>query len=142
MTFQQGVMMMRMECERCQGSGSIIGSPCTTCSGRGIETVRTQEEIKFPRGIDSGAQLKFKSKGHLNGDLIIQVSVKPHPNFKREGNDAVTEQDVSVVDAILGTEVLIKNIYGETKTIKIPAGTQNNDKIKLPKEGFYRLNSF
>lgn len=54
-----------------------------------METVRTQEEIKFPRGIDNGAQLKFKSKGHLNGDLIIQVAVKSHPKFKREGNDAV-----------------------------------------------------
>lgn len=47
-----------------------------------------------------------------------------------------------MVDAILGTDILIKNIYGDTKTIKISAGTQNNDKIKLPKEGFYRLNSF
>ena len=47
-----------------------------------------------------------------------------------------------MLDAILGTEVPLKNIYGETKKIKIPAGTQNNDKIKMAKEGFYRLNSF
>lgn len=51
---------------------------------------RSKEEIKFPRGIDNGAQLKFKGKGHLNGDLIVQVGVKSHPNFKREGNDAVS----------------------------------------------------
>ena len=71
--------MMRMECERCHGSGQIISQPCTHCSGKGIETVKTQEEIKFPRGIDNGATLKFKGKGHLNGDLVIQVAVKSNP---------------------------------------------------------------
>jgi molecular chaperone DnaJ len=83
MTFQQGIMMMRMECERCQGSGQIISSPCTTCSGKGVETVKAKEEIKFPRGIDNGATLKFRGKGHISGDLIVQVVVKSHPFFKR-----------------------------------------------------------
>ena len=80
---------MRMECERCHGAGQIISQPCTHCSGKGVETVKTQEEIKFPRGVDNGATLKFKGKGHLNGDLVIQVVVKSNPQFKREGNDVV-----------------------------------------------------
>ena len=47
-----------------------------------------------------------------------------------------------MIDAILGAELKVKNIYGDTKSIKIPAGTQNNEKIRLPKEGFYRINSY
>lgn len=83
MTFHQGIMMMRMECEKCQGSGQVIGTPCNSCSAKGFENTKTHEEIKFPRGIDSGATLKFKGKGNLGGDLIVQVSVKSHPAFKR-----------------------------------------------------------
>lgn len=141
MTFHQGVMMMRMECERCEGTGQMIGAPCTACAGKGSETVKTQQEIKFPRGVENNATLKFKGKGHSNGDLVVQVAVKPHPRFRREGYDAVCEQEVSAIDAVLGTECEVGTIYGETRRVKIPAGTQHGDKIRLQKEGFWRLNS-
>ena len=100
-------------------------SPCTTCNGLGIETIKTREDIKFPRGIDNNAQLKFRGKGHQSGDLIVMVAVKSHPKFVRQGNDVIYEQEIPVVDAILGIELPIPTIYGESKKVKIPAGTQN-----------------
>ena len=133
MTFHQGIMIMRMECDRCHGSGQTIGTPCHTCTGHGFETTKTHEEIKFPRGIDNGGTLKFKGKGHLSGDLIIKISVRNHPFFKREGNDSLMEKEISVVDAILGAELDVQTIYGETKKIKVPAGTQNGEKVTLQK---------
>jgi len=95
--------------------------------------IKSNEEIKFPRGIDNGATLRFRNKGHLNGDLVIKVGVRKHPFFRREGNDSLIEKQVSVLDAILGTEINVETIYGETKKVKIPNGTQNGDKIKLSK---------
>ena len=112
MTFQQGIMMMRMQCERCHGQGTTISSPCTACSGKGIQTVKAREDIKFPRGIDNNAQLKFRGKGHLQGDLLVQVAVKSHPRFVRQGNDVIYVQEIPVIDAILGVEVPIPTIYG------------------------------
>lgn len=77
----------------------------------------------------------------MNGDLIIKIAVKRHPTFRREGNDSHVEKEISVVDAILGAEIPVETIYGETKKVKIAPGTQNGDKIKVMKEGFYKLNT-
>lgn len=77
----------------------------------------------------------------MNGDLIIKIAVKRHPTFRREGNDSHVEKEISVVDAILGAEIQVETIYGETKKVKISPGTQNGDKIKVMKEGFFKLNT-
>lgn len=77
------MMVMRMGCHSCNGQGNIITSPCTKCTGTGIESNKVVEEIKIPRGIDSGTILKFKGKGNMNSDLIIKVGVKKHPTIKR-----------------------------------------------------------
>lgn len=96
-----------------------------------MEVVKTSEELKIPRGIDNGATLRFRGKGHVNGDLIVKIGVRKHPTFKREGNDAHAEKEISVVDAILGTDIQVETIYGESKKVKISPGTQNGDKIKV-----------
>jgi molecular chaperone DnaJ len=141
MTFHQGIMIMRTECHSCNGTGQTIGQPCTNCSGEGVEVLKTNEELKIPRGIDNGATLRFRGKGHVNGDLIVKIGVRKHPMFRREGNDSHAEKEISVVDAILGTDIQIETIYGESKKVKISPGTQNGDKIKVLKEGFFKLNT-
>ena len=92
MTFHQGIMVMRTECQSCYGSGQTIGQPCTHCSGEGVEVIKSNEEFKIPKGIDSGAQLRFKGKGHVNGDLVVKVSVRRHPIFRREGVNSVMDK--------------------------------------------------
>ena len=98
---------MRTECHNCHGTGQTIGQPCNSCSGEGVEVVKTNEELKIPRGIDNGATLRFKGKGHVNGDLIVKIAVRKHPMFKREGNDSHIEKEISVVDAILGADIQV-----------------------------------
>jgi DnaJ-class molecular chaperone len=61
--------------------------------------------VIFPKGIDNGAVLKFKDKGHLNGDLIVRVSVRKHSTFRREGNDSLIEKEINVVEAVLGATI-------------------------------------
>lgn len=95
--------------------------------------VKSTEEVKIPKGIDNNAMLRFKGKGHVNGDLVIKIVVRKHPTFRREGYDSHADKEVSVLDAILGAEVQIETIYGESKKVKINPGTQNGEKIKLPK---------
>jgi len=72
-----------------------------------VEVVKTNEELKIPRGIDNGATLRFKGKGHVNGDLIVKIAVRKHPMFRREGNDSHIEKEISVVDAILGADIQV-----------------------------------
>lgn len=90
-SIRQGMMVFRTVCNACNGEGKIITSPCNTCRGTGIETVTTTEEINFPKGIEDGANLKFRGKGHMNGDLFIKVGVRKHPSIKRSGTDAHSE---------------------------------------------------
>lgn len=78
-------MMMRMECERCQGSGQIIGTPCSPCSGKGFENSKVQEEIRFPRGIDSGATLKFKGKVTWAETSLFKFQSRVTPFSKDRG---------------------------------------------------------
>lgn len=85
-------MIMRTECHNCHGTGQTIGQPCSNCSGEGVEVVKTSEELKIPRGIDNGATLRFKGKGHVNGDLIVKIGVRKHPMFRREGSDSHMEK--------------------------------------------------
>lgn len=141
MTFHQGIMVMRAECHSCHGSGQTIGQPCNHCEGNGVEVVKSTEEVKIPKGIDNNAVLRFKGKGHVNGDLVIKIGVRKHPVFRREGYDSHAEKEVSVLDAILGAEVQVDTIYGEARKVRINPGTQNGEKIKLAKEGFFKLNS-
>ena len=67
-----------------------------------METKKVTEELKVPRGIEDGTHLKFRGKGHMNGDLLIKISVRKHPQIKREGFDAHTQNEVSAIDAVLG----------------------------------------
>lgn len=77
----------------------------------------------------------------MNGDLLVKISVRKHPQIKREGFDAHTQNEVSVIDAVLGCELKVKTIYDEWKTVKVRGGVQHGEQIKLEKEGFYRVNS-
>ena len=141
MTFRQGPMSFRTQCNSCHGEGKRITSPCETCRGSGIETKKAREELKIPKGVEDGTNFKLRGKGHMNGDLLIKVSVRKHPQIKREGMDAHTQNEISVTDAVLGCELRVKTIYNEWKVVKVKAGVQSGEQVKLEKEGFYRVNS-
>lgn len=95
-------MMFRTECNSCYGEGTKITNPCETCRGKGTAYNKVQEQIKIPRGVDNGVNLKFRGKGHMGADLLIKIGVRRHASITREGNDAKSEKNISVVDAVLG----------------------------------------
>ena len=113
MTLRQGMMAIRTSCNVCHGEGKRITSPCLTCQGTGIEAKKVSEQITIPRGIDDGANLKFRGKGHMGGDLSIKINVRKHPRIQRNGVDVHTQSEISIVDAVLGTEIKVTTIYNE-----------------------------
>lgn len=130
-------------CGACEGAGAIIRSPCDTCEGNGTIYGSVKEEIDVPRGVDSGVNLRVAKKGSAGqggppGDLLVTVKVKPHAYFKREGHNILTDCYLSLSQAVLGSEVKIKTLYGDLK-LKVPAGTQHEEKSKLQNYGVQKL---
>lgn len=132
-------------CDRCQGEGKIIETPCPTCVGRGrVRQVRTIK-ITIPAGVDSGYRLRVAGEGEAGerggppGDLYVYITVKPHPFFKRTGNDLVIEQKISFAQAALGAVIEVPTLEG-TATLKIPEGTQPGTLFRLRGKGVPYLN--
>jgi len=144
MTYRQGPMHIQMPCSACQGVGTMIKSPCTSCKGNGIASVILKEQINIPKGVDNGQNLRVMSKGSkginggAQGDLIIKVAVKPDSFFRREGFDIYTDVPISISQAVLGAKIEVRTLGGN-KTITVPAGTNHGMKLRLPQEGVSKL---
>ena len=131
--------MIQQVCANCDGAGSVIRNPCTSCRGKGITHESVKETINIPKGVDNGVNLRVSKKGNAGlggpaGDLMIQVKVKPHPYFKRDGSDIHTELFLSIADAVLGSEVKVKTLYGDIR-MKVASGSQHNEKRKISNYG-------
>ena len=125
-------------CSSCRGQGTTIEKPCKDCQGAGKKRGNKKLKIDLPPGIDNGDYIMTGEgevmPGGTNGDLIVRVRVEPHPQFKRDGRDIFYDQDISMVDAALGTEILVPTLEGDEK-IKVEQGSQPNTIIKLKGKG-------
>lgn len=126
-------------CKNCDGRGKIPEKVCTVCSGKGVERVNQEITIKIPAGIDDGAVIRLREHGEAaangnKGDLYVQINVRPHKYFTREGDLILSNEHVSMVDAALGTEIEIQTVDGPV-TMKVPAGTQSGTDFKLSSHG-------
>ena len=116
-------------CSRCRGPGKIIHSPCKACNGEGNTRRQRKITVNIPAGIDNGQAVSLRGQGGAGrnggpaGDLLISVTVRPHPRFQREGTSVYLEQTVSFVQAALGAELEIPTIDGNVKWT-LPEGTQ------------------
>ena len=95
-TIRQGPFMIQQVCGNCGGTGQVIKNPCMTCRGKGTTTGQVRETINIPKGVDSGVNLRVSKKGHAGqggpaGDLILNIKVRPHSYFKREGSNIHTD---------------------------------------------------
>ena len=131
--------MIQQVCGNCDGVGEIIRNPCLTCRGRGTTHGSVKETINIPKGVDNGVNLRVAKKGHSgqggpHGDLIIHVKVRPHAYFKREGANIHTDLYLSISQAVLGGDLTVKTLYGNV-TIKIPSGTQHEERKKISNYG-------
>lgn len=135
-----GVFESQTTCPTCGGSGKIVKNKCDACGGKGFTHVSTDIEINIPAGINEGQQIRVPQKGERginggqNGDLFIEVIIKSHASFQRDGNDIHIEVPISIIDAIIGIEVSVPTVYGEV-SVKVPAGTQSGQILKLKGKG-------
>ena len=135
-----GVVESQEVCPTCGGAGKIITDKCPYCGGKGYNKNKKDIDIKVAAGINTGQQIIVSgygergSQGGPNGDLVVEVNVKPHPVFQREGNDIHIQLPIDYVDAVLGTKINIPTVYGDGE-LTIPSGTQPGQVLKLKGQG-------
>lgn len=141
-----GQMVTMQACQRCRGFGQIIATPCATCSGEGRVITEKTFQVDVPAGVDTGSTLRLTGRGAVGqrggaaGDLFVHLRVKPHDVYEREGFDLVTEVDISIAQAALGTSMQLATLDGD-ETLLIPAGTQPGRSFVLKRRGVPRLQS-
>lgn len=137
---RQGFFSVQQTCPQCHGSGKIIPEPCTTCHGQGkLKTTKTLE-VKIPAGIDDGMRIRSTGNGEPGtnggppGDLYIEIRLKKHEIFEREGDDLHCAVPVSMTTAALGGEINVPTLQGAA-AIDIPEGTQSGKQFRLRGKG-------
>ena len=140
-----GVIQTQTTCSRCHGKGKIVESPCPTCSGSGQVRKPVTIGINIPGGIDDGQVITIRGKGNAGinggpaGDLQIQVSVRPHPIFERDGYDIWCDLPLTFAQVALGAEVSVPTLDGNV-SYTIKEGTQPGDTFRLKGKGFPYIN--
>lgn len=141
-----GTFVNQSVCPDCQGTGKIIKNKCKVCHGSGYTNKNITVELKIPAGIDSHQQLRVTGKGARgsnggpNGDLYVEIVIKRHPHFVRDGRNIHITIPISAPNATLGCEVDVPTPYGEV-TLKIPEGTQHGATLRLKGKGVKDLRS-
>ncbi len=132
-------------CSRGGCKGKVVDTPCRKCSGQGIVKQQVERDIDIPAGIDDGQTLRVGGEGHAgrnggpNGDLHINVTVRPDPIFERDGYDVWTEIPLTYAQATLGDEITVPTVDGKVK-YNVPEGTQTNTVFRLRGKGIKKLN--
>jgi molecular chaperone DnaJ len=134
-----GAIQQQVICETCHGRGKVPEKACTVCHGKGTERKKQDITIKVPAGVDDGATIRLRDRGEAiadgaKGDLYVNLRVKPHKKFTREGDLILSDEHISMVDAALGTEIEVETVDG-TVRMKVPAGTQSGTDFKLSGHG-------
>jgi molecular chaperone DnaJ len=143
---QQGFFTVQQTCARCHGTGQIVSTPCQPCHGQGRVHENKNLSVKIPAGVDNGDRIRLAGEGEagLNGgpagDLYVQVQVKSHPIFERDGNELHCHVPINFVTAALGGEIEVPTLTGRVK-LKIPAETQTGKMFRLKGKGVKSLRS-
>ncbi|MEY2848954.1 MAG: hypothetical protein RI885_1619 [Actinomycetota bacterium] len=139
-----GNVMTSSPCGTCRGYGTIIPNPCPTCSGQGRVRARRSIPVDIPAGVDTGLRLQMPSQGEVgpaggpNGDLYLEIKVKHHDVYSRNGDDLLATLEVQMTDAILGTTTTINALDGEVE-VEIRPGAQSAEVITIRERGITRL---
>ncbi len=140
-----GQMASVTTCDRCEGSGKVPEQPCRECSGSGSKRMLKKLKVKIPAGVEDGQRIRIAGegevgyKGSTHGDLYIRLTVKDHPEFKRDAENIYSEVPVSFYQAALGAKVLVDTVDGKVE-LKIPSGTQTGKVFRLKGKGAGVLN--
>ena len=143
---QRGPFAMQAPCPHCGGSGKTIANPCPHCDGAGrVEEDKTLS-VKIPAGVDNGDRIRLAGEGEAGpagtppGDLYVEVRVRPHPIFQRDGDDLHCEVPIRISQAALGDTVRVPTLGGEVE-LRIPAETQTGKVFRLRDRGVKSVRS-
>ncbi len=139
-----GNIQQSAPCPKCEGRGRIPEKVCSVCHGKGTERRTQVVGLKVPAGIDDGATIRLREHGEAiahgpKGDLYVNIRVKPHKKFTREGDLILSTEHVGMADAALGTEIDVDTVDGPVR-MKVPTGTQSGTDFKLSGHGVPHLN--
>ena len=136
----QGFFSVQQTCPKCRGRGQMITDPCGDCHGQGRREQRQTLSVKIPAGVDTGDRIRLAGKGEAGpqggpaGDLYVQVIVRDHPIFVRDGRNLHCEVPISFAQAALGGELEVPTLGGKVK-LKVPAETQSGKLFRLRGKG-------
>ncbi len=139
--FRQGFFSVEQLCGTCGGAGVIIANPCKSCKGIGKKSQQRKLQINIPSGVQNGMKIRLVGEGEGGlrggqpGDLYVFVQVKKHAIFQVSEHDLHCRVPILFTMAILGGEVEIPSIEGGKMKIKIPEGSQHEDKLKIKGKG-------
>jgi molecular chaperone DnaJ len=136
----QGIFAVQQSCPRCKGRGSIVKEPCPKCAGHGRMRAARRLSVKVPAGVDSGDRIRLAGEGEAGrnggptGDLYVEIAVREHPIFERDGAHLSCEVPVGFTTAALGGSIEVPTLEGQA-AIKIPAATQSGRVFRLRDKG-------
>ncbi|HAL42608.1 MAG TPA: molecular chaperone DnaJ [Gammaproteobacteria bacterium] len=142
----QGFFSLQQTCPRCRGRGQIITDPCRSCGGSGRVERQKKLSVKIPAGVDTGDRIRLSGEGEAGpnggpaGDLYVQIDVREHPIFQRDGRHLYCEVPISMADAALGGELDVPTLDGRVK-LKVPAETQTGKVFRLRGKGVSQVRS-
>jgi len=137
---QQGFFQVQQTCPKCRGRGKTISDPCLDCRGQGLVEKTKTLSVKVPPGVDTGDRIRLSGEGEAgpsggpNGDLFVQIAVRQHNLFERDGRHLYCEVPINFVDAALGGELEVPTLDGKVK-LKIPSETQTGKMFRLRGKG-------
>jgi molecular chaperone DnaJ len=136
----QGFFQLQQTCPRCRGTGTIVRNPCDSCLGQGRVRRTRKLSVKVPAGVDNGDRVRLAGEGEAgrnggpSGDLYVEVQVREHSIFERDGEHLSCEVPVSFAIAALGGSVAVPTLEGDVQ-LKIPAETQSGRVFRLRDKG-------
>ena len=139
-----GNVMTSSPCGTCRGYGTVIPNPCPTCAGQGRVRAKRTLSLDIPAGVETGTRLHLPGQGESgpaggpNGDVYLEVKVKHHDVYSRNGDDLLATLEVQMTDAVLGTQVSLASLDGDV-AIEIKPGTQSADVITVKDRGITHL---
>ncbi|WP_395243279.1 molecular chaperone DnaJ [Agromyces sp. MMS24-K17] len=139
-----GNVMTSSPCGTCRGYGTVIATPCVTCQGQGRVRARRTVPVDIPGGVDTGLRLQMPGSGEAgpaggpNGDLYLEIKVRNHEVFSRNGDDLLCTLEVQMTDAILGTTATVEALDGDVQ-VDLKPGLQSGEVLTVKDRGVSRL---
>jgi len=137
---QQGFFTVQQTCPACRGQGTVIKDPCSSCQGQGRVQETKTLSVKIPLGVDTGDRIRLAGEGEAgplggrSGDLFVELRIRPHAIFQRDGNDLHSEVPIDFSVAVLGGSIEVPTLDGRVK-LKIPPETQSGQSFRLRGKG-------